>query len=300
MRALVIGFGSIGKRHAKILKEIAGSVDVVSQQSNIGYRVFASLDQVHDIQSYDYFVIAKATADHFPILMYLEKHVQDKIILVEKPLFSKLYDFEPRQNTVLVAYNLRFHPVISYLKKELKFQKILSVSITTGQYLPEWRPESDYTQSYSAKTAGGGGVLLDLSHEFDYLTWLFGKITAVKSYTEHIPSLGIETEAISFIVGKLESGTLFSLHLDYLSKIPIRQMIIHTETTSYVADLVTSSIRQRKFGEDESLIELDSQRGLSYRLMHQAVQGTNTRDMLTSTTEALDILGLIDQIKGES
>ena len=52
---------------------------------------------------------------------------------------------------------------------------LLSVNIYAGSYLPQWRKNSNYIKSYSAFKNKGGGVELDLSHEIDYVTWLFGK-----------------------------------------------------------------------------------------------------------------------------
>ena len=77
-------------------------------------------------------------------------------------------------NKVFVGYNLRFHPVIKKLKKEIKNKKIFNVNIQNSSYLPSWRKNNVYTKTSSAKKALGGGVLLDISHELDFIRYLFG------------------------------------------------------------------------------------------------------------------------------
>src|SRR5690606_29956228 len=103
----------------------------------------------------------------------------------EKPLSDSLESFARAGEVLLensakieVAYNLRFMPSAIRLKELLTEQivgRIHSVSIEVGQYLPDWRPATDYRKNVSACKKLGGGVLLELSHELDYLTWLFGE-----------------------------------------------------------------------------------------------------------------------------
>ena len=105
-----------------------------------------------------------------------KKNCKNKFVLVEKPLFSKPNKINIKKNKYYVGYNLRFNPIINFLKKKIKSKKIWSVNIFCGSYLPNWRNNIDYRKSSSAKKHLGGGVLLDLSHELDYVQWLFGKI----------------------------------------------------------------------------------------------------------------------------
>ena len=87
-----------------------------------------------------------------------------------------------RHYKIYVGYNLRFHPLLKYLKKYLSQSndKLLSVNIYAGSYLPDWRKNTNYVKSYSASKRKGGGVELDLSHEIDYASWLFGKFNILE------------------------------------------------------------------------------------------------------------------------
>ena len=120
---------------------------------------------------------------HFKYLRYLDKTIKNKKILVEKPLFHKNYNLKIKNNKVFVGYNLRFHPVITFIKKYIKNKNIFLSNITCRSYLPNWRKNTSYTKSNSAKKSYGGGVLLELSHEIDYINWIFDgikKLTMLK------------------------------------------------------------------------------------------------------------------------
>ena len=83
----------------------------------------------------------------------------------------------------MTAYNLRFLPSLQAYRERIQFGvigKVLSVRCEIGQYLPSWRPGSDYRQAVSASRALGGGALLELSHEIDYLRWIFGEVAWVQ------------------------------------------------------------------------------------------------------------------------
>ena len=114
-------------------------------------------------------------------------------LLVEKPISSStagvsaLIEICRAQGVVLMTgYNLRFLACMQRFKEllsENRAGRILSVRAEVGQYLPSWRPDSDYRRQVSAQAALGGGALLELSHEIDYLRWLFGEVSWVSADT---------------------------------------------------------------------------------------------------------------------
>jgi CMP-N,N'-diacetyllegionaminic acid synthase len=104
----------------------------------------------------------------------------NKIILVEKPLFHKYKNISLKKNKIFVNYNLRFNPVISFLRKIKNKNSFYSANLSCSSYLPDWRKNRNYIQTYSAKKVMGGGVLLDLSHEIDYIQSIFGKINNIE------------------------------------------------------------------------------------------------------------------------
>ena len=116
-RVLVIGYGSIGRRHAEILSEIdtVSRVYVLSSQNGLPYKTIASLKEIPGLTP-DYIVIASPTDQHYSQLKFLNEHLESRKILVEKPLFDIYHDFTIKNNQVFVGYNLRFHPMINKIK----------------------------------------------------------------------------------------------------------------------------------------------------------------------------------------
>ena len=135
-------------------------------------------------------------------------------VLVEKPLFGRSLSVPLNSfQSLSVAYNLRFHPLIQRLQDLLVGETVISVQAYVGQYLPDWRPDTDYRYSYSAKVAEGGGALRDLSHELDYLGWLFGAWSAVTAFGGHLSLLEIDSDDLFNFANTHQSA----INLDRLS-----------------------------------------------------------------------------------
>ncbi len=247
MKVLLIGYGSIGRKHYKVLdslKKQIESIDIVTKQSLTGdFITYKMLEDVPNLNIYDYFIIASETVKHYVQLKFLCARVKNKKILVEKPLFEKIHSkLNLNQNQVFVAYNLRFHPIIQKIKKLMLREKCLSVHIYCGQYLPTWRQGVDYRQSYSASKEQGGGVLRDLSHELDYMSWLFGDLDEYFFINEKISGLEITSDDTYHCIGKTKAGVIVDLSIDYISKKPIRTIMIHFEDLSLYSDLIASTL----------------------------------------------------------
>ncbi len=272
MKSLVIGFGSIGKRHSSLLKNHLGhDVTVVSKQTQLDYPVYSSLQKVPHIDQYDYYIIATETHLHFEQLSFLNNAVRDKFILVEKPLFMTPNSIKNNQNHIFVGYNLRFHPLLMYLKNVLSTEKILCMDVVAGYYLPEWR-KTDYRQSYSAESEKGGGVLYDLSHEIDYLQWISGEIVQTHSIQAYHSDLEIKADDITIAIGKTTKNVLFMLHIDYISKIKIRTCLVHTNKATYWADLIQGTLRKKHRGLPEEVLSWDQQeKNATYLAMHTSI-----------------------------
>lgn len=161
--ALVIGYGSIGTRHERILSEMGLRTGVVSRRGGMRGGVFTSLKSGLETLKPDYVVVANETLHHVATLDELDQLGFSGVVLVEKPLSVNV--LEPRNWSfaqIKLAYNLRFHPVLQAMAKLLTVDRPLLVQAYVGQYLPDWRPASDYRHSYSAQRKLGGGVLRDL------------------------------------------------------------------------------------------------------------------------------------------
>ena len=301
MKVLIIGYGSIGKRHEEVLLSIDGieQIDIVTQQTLVNKVTYINLEEVFEITKYDYYIIASQTSSHYEQLRYLESKVSGKLIFCEKPLFKTKEQLQIVNNLVYVGYVLRFHPLVKTLRELIKDKKVISVNVNCGQYLPTWRPESDYKDSYSAKKEEGGGVLLDLSHEIDYIQWLFGKIEELQSYQLKVSDLEIDSDDLTMIIGKTKKETIVNMSIDYISKITYRKMLVHTFNESYDLDFINNKMIQRdKIGDEKVYINENKERNYMFRQMHQSI--LNTKESICTYDEALEVMDTISRVQEQN
>lgn len=296
MKILLIGYGSIGKRHEYVLKTLlkVDTIDIVTKQKLDHTTCYTSIDVVKDIDSYDYFVIASETSKHFSQLKKLDYLVKNKLILCEKPLFIHHQEVTYRNN-VFVGYTLRYHPLIKKLRIALKNQNVLSADITACSYLPDWRPNQDYKKSYSASKELGGGVLLDLSHEVDLIHHLFGKIEEIYSYQDKISSLEITSDDYVSAICKSDKEILMTLSMNYFSLIPKREILLHTKEFSILVDLINNRyLQHNKVGKTIDLTLENFERDDMFLQMHRDIFSTQTHTC--TLDEAKEVMQSIDKI----
>jgi len=289
VNVLVIGYGSIGARHAQLLTELGCRTAVVSRREVDFPLAYHDLAAALAAEHPDYVVIANETNQHQSTLSALAQLGYTGTVLVEKPLFGKWVEPSafPFRN-VFVAYNLRFHPVIQRLKALLQGERILSVQAYVGQYLPHWRPASDYRASYSASAEQGGGVLRDLSHELDYLIWMLGKWQRISALGGRYSALEITSDDIFALMLVTPQCPIVTLQLNYLDRLARRFVIINTCSHTIEADLIRGTITL-----DGDSVAFTTERNDTYRAMHQAILSGNT-STLCSLEEGVEILKLID------
>ena len=295
-KALIIGFGSIGKKHFKALKELGFEMAVLSKSasekdfSEFGeFELFQSFDEC-DLNKIDYFVIANITSLHFDTLKELNSRVQGKKILVEKPLFDTQKELN-LQNKIFVAYLLRFSPLVKELKKRSKELEIYQANLSCKSFLPSWR-KLDYRTNYSAKKELGGGVLLDLSHELDLAFFLFGKLNLAYAKNAKISELEISSDDLAFLA--LEKKGLFvSINLNYFSKFDERVIELHSKTCSLRADLLKNELEI--YGKVYEKLSFQSDTILHLKAMHEAV--LNEEAEICDYKQGLELLRLCDEIR---
>lgn len=274
MKVLIIGYGSIGRRHYEVLLKRSDIkvIHIVTKQKFLDKVCFESLDMVNDLSSYDYFVIASETHKHFEQLDYLEKKVCGKRIFCEKPLFETKKALDVKNNSIFVGYVLRFHPLLQKLKDYLKKETIISANVICGSYLPQWRANIDYRDSYSAKKAKGGGALLDLSHEIDYIQWLFGKIRSLNSIQTKVSNLEIDSDDVVVAIGRTDKKIVVNFSIDYISKIAHRKILVTTNEKSFELDFINNTLIQKDivgYETKESCPALE--KNFMFESMHEAI-----------------------------
>jgi len=291
---LVVGFGSIGQRHAEILASLGCIVSLVSNQSIKEYPTFKNLTEAFSQSSFEYVVIANETSKHLESLKELARENFSGTVLVEKPLFIS-FDEIPKNKfkNIFVGYNLRFHPLVQKTKSLLE-GSTYSVQAYVGQYLPDWRPGTDYKQSYSADSKKGGGVIRDLSHELDLLLWLFGDWSKLSSISGKYSKLDINSEDIVAVLMEMESAPVVSLEMNYLARVPRRQIVINTEENLIVLDLINSTL-----SVNEEIESFSEERNFTYTAQHQAIL-SHEHDFLCSANNGTKVNKLIDAIEVSS
>ena len=235
MKVLIIGLGSIGKRHLKTLTALKKKIGISSinvfdtnkkrykEISNYKVNIFSNLQE--SIKNVSVVFICVSTSAHIKI--YNEITTFGKFhIFLEKPMShtldgcSEMLNLQKKSNKKLVVgYMMRFHPVLQEIKNHIKkntIGNILSVRAEAGFYLPFWHPWEDYRDFYMSSKTGGGGVLLDTSHELDYLCWLFGQVETVQGTFGKISNLDITSDDFASAILKFRNGIVGEVHLDLL------------------------------------------------------------------------------------
>lgn len=207
-RVLIVGFGSIGKRHLRLARELLPRADVRVLRHQPGSPVPETADgvffSVEEAIAFAPQIAVVANPATFHIATAQKLAEEGVHLLIEKPLstsldgVTKLLETCRHKRTVLqTGYNLRFLPSLKRFRDLLGQRvigKTLSVRCEIGQYLPSWRPDADYRQGVSARRELGGGALSELSHELDYMRWIFGEVAWVKATLGRQSGLVLDVE----------------------------------------------------------------------------------------------------------
>ena len=254
MRVLIVGIGSIGKKHITALRTIQPDIEIVALRHSTDFPQFDNIQNICSLKNldgstFDFAVIANPTSQH-------KNTISDLIgyripLFIEKPLHSSL-DIQPLVEHIqslniitYVACNLRFLDSLVYINEEVKkpdFGKLNEVNVYCGSYLPDWRPGSDFRQSYSAIPEMGGGVHIDLIHELDYIYWMFGYPSRVRKSFRNQSSLKIES--VDYANYLLEyNGFCVNVVLNYFRTDPKRNLELVFEYETLNIDLLKNQVR---------------------------------------------------------
>lgn len=250
MNVLIIGLGSIAKKHIFALKAINRDVCFYALRSSQNLNELVdgviNIETVTACPPVDFIIISNPTAFHANAIKQVS-HLK-KTLFIEKPPFHTLEQANEclaliTKNNIptYTAFNLRFLNCLIYLKKNIDINKVQEVNVYCGSYLPNWRTNVDYKKSYSANADMGGGVHLDLIHELDYILWFFGKPLNVQS-TLRSNSM-IKINAIDFANYILiYKHFVVNITLNYYRKDAKRSCEIVLEDNTWFTNLITNEI----------------------------------------------------------
>jgi predicted dehydrogenase len=226
---LVIGYGSIGKRHVNNLRKFKQiKISVCSKNKEAlqlekkNISVYTTIEKALE-EKYNVGFICNETSLHVETAIKLAK--KDLHIFLEKPLSNSLKNtstlfkiIKKKKLITMIGHNMRFHEGIKMMKEMIdknEIGKIISASVENGSYIPDWHPLENYQKSYASRKKFGGGVVLTQIHEIDYLYWFFGKVNEVFAITGKLSDLQIDVEDYCASVLKFKNKIIVELHLDY-------------------------------------------------------------------------------------
>jgi predicted dehydrogenase len=225
MKVLVVGCGSIGRRHAANAAALAETAVMDINGARTAELDIEAFDDLEKALAWgpDGVVVATPHSSHLEVAWAAVDAGAD--VLIEKPLsqdMTGVEDFLNRTEALgrktYVVTNMRFHPGVATLGEHLAEIGIpLLAKAHFGSFLPDMRPGVDY-RKLDCVHPGFGGVVLDSIHEFDYLIRLFGAVEEVEATTDRLGSLGIDCEDYAGVVLRHASGVCSEIHLNWLQR----------------------------------------------------------------------------------
>lgn len=309
-RVLVLGCGSIGRRHAAnaSARGYVGVYDpdasrAQSLADEISGEAFSSLAAALAWRP-DAAIVAVPTNEHVTVASAcIEQGIR---VLVEKPIAHEhasaeamLMHADKTNVSVFVGCNMRFHPGPATLKTALeRIGKPLFLRAHFGNYLPNMRPGRDYRELYCAHREAGGGVILDSIHEVDYAAWLLGPIMKIRSVAGRLSDLDIDVEDYAVLALEHANGARSEIHLDYLQRVKRRGCeVVGTEgTLVWQSDGKSPEWLEVRFlpasGEDPVIVasDHDVDGNAPYAKMMDAFLGDNDDQRLLSGWDGLNSL----------
>lgn len=248
MKFLIVGLGSIGRRHFRNLLAL-GEREIVLVRSGrstlpddelSGFPVETDLTLALRRHRPDAVIVATPTALHLESAIPAAE--SGAAVLLEKPVAHRLDGLDrlreaARYNDgrILVGFQFRYHPTLNKARELVQsgaLGQVLTVHAHWGEYLPQWHPWEDYRQSYAARADLGGGVVRTLTHPLDYLRYLLGEVQDLQAFHGHISPLELDVEDVAEIGVRFACGAIGGLHLNYFQRPPVHRLeIVGTQGT---------------------------------------------------------------------
>lgn len=238
----MVGYGSIGRRHATLLADAGFAVELVTSQRVPALPCHSSVSAAMAHGEFGLVVVANPAVAHAATLDALCHSGYGGVILVEKPLTDRPAPAPDLASRVRVGYNLRFLPIVARIRELIAGRRLLSMTAQVGQYLPEWRPGRDYRTCVSSQRAFGGGALRELSHELDLAQHLAGTWVRVAAAGGNSRSLQIDVEDDFGLLLECAGCPYVRIVVDFLDRIGQRRLTIHAQGLTLHADLISGTL----------------------------------------------------------
>lgn len=264
MKALIVGTGGIGARHAANIKALRPDTTLFGVRTTsteattrLGMQLVPDLE-AGIAERPDLAVVALPPTRHAETAhALLSAHVP---LYLEKPPAVRTADLadavrsaEAKGIVTMMGCVLRHMDGFRWLRDLIRDGELgptLHCRLSVGQWLPDWRPARDYRETYSAHRALGGGVLLDLIHEFDLARFLFGEFDKVRATAYGSGALEIDTEDVADVL-LCRPGLTVNVHLDYLDRAHHREGRVILANGTAIYDTIQSRLAVYDAGKSE-------------------------------------------------
>lgn len=253
MNVLLLGLGSIAQKHLRALKELGTEAKIYALRSNADAPKSDGVINIHNVadvpRDITFAMICTPTYVH-------ARSIKTALtfrcpLFIEKPLLRHLSEIDRVMKSIdevrvptYVACHLRHHPCLHYVWDHLKDHRVRNVRAYCGSYMPEWVP-GDFRKSFRANKEQSGGVHLELIHELDYVTWLFGMPKESSSTLKNTGALGID------IIDDARYDLSYNgfdavVEVNYHRRDPKRMLEVTFDDGIWTVDLLAFSITDEK------------------------------------------------------
>ena len=259
-KVLILGSGSIAKKHQTILNQLGFETYLYSEKNRFSQsknnklvKFIKNKDELKNILDNNYFyfaLIANETFKHFDTINFCIKYNLN--IFCEKPITSLKFDYKKLSQKIIQKklffmcnYQLRNLDCILKIKKILKNEKIVSFNMSVGHNLLSWRKDKLRNESYFINKRKGGGVIFELIHEINLINFIFGDFLKIKTFKRTFnQNLYCEDVAVSII--KMRKNIIGNLYQDMVSPVVFRKLDIICKKNYYEVDLIKNIITINK------------------------------------------------------
>jgi len=308
LKIVFCGLGSIGQRHAKLLLKHYNH-ELFAFRTRKGQRECHL--PIQEIRTWNQF--AEVDPDIAFITNPTSLHVEWAIqcaerncsLFIEKPLGSKTDQIDTLIDIInskglsaYVAYNLRFHPIITEIKKYADGYEIQHIRARSISYLPNWKIAQDHRYNYSSHAEMGGGVIFDLSHEIDYVGYLAHGILSIDGQYSRTSDLTLDTEDVAdlVIVGKSCIG---NIHINFMGHHRERRICVDFRDFTLDGDLISGSIKRYEKEQLISVTDYDVDKDFTYRQQLAYFFNNLGAKMMNNIHEASDLFRKIIDFKNK-
>lgn len=176
-KILIVGYGSIGRKHHQAAENLGCKVSVLSRSQNDINLLSPNFINKKEAKTniYDLVILCNNTSEHLSDLF--EFYNSGSVILIEKPVYHlklKKYEVDKliKMKKVYVGYNLRYLKIIKFLRNYFLDKRIESIYSQFWDNCLEWYKDRGLKESYILNKKKGGGAFFTNYHEIDYIKYI--------------------------------------------------------------------------------------------------------------------------------